>query len=184
MDLRERVARAVAQGMSKVAAARRYEIGLSTVKRYAARQATGTLRPGWSTGRPRALDAAGEDALRAQVMAHPDATLAEHRRRWVEAGGAAVSAATLGRALVRVGWTRTASPVSISPGRSTQATSPRRPRAHCGNRATIPGTSGKRAWSTLPGYTQGIFSAAITRVTSFGKKSREPGGSRESWGSR
>jgi transposase len=106
MDLRERVARAVAGGLSKAAAARRYEIGLSTVKRYVARQAAGGLRPGVSTGRPRALDAAGEVALRAQVAAHPDATIAEHRRLWQAAQGTAPSRSTLGRALVRVGWTR------------------------------------------------------------------------------
>jgi len=107
MDLRERVARAVAQGMSKAEAARRYEVGLSTVKRYARRQeATGTLRPRPIPGRPRALDAAAEDTLRAQVAAHPDATLAEHRHRWADEQGRAVSRATLGRALVRVGWTR------------------------------------------------------------------------------
>jgi len=106
MDLRERVARAVAGGMRKAEAARRYELGLSTVKRYVARQATGALRPGQSSGRPRALDAAGEAALRAQVAAHPDATVAQHRQFWAAAGGATVSAATLGRALGRVGWTR------------------------------------------------------------------------------
>lgn len=106
MDLRERVARAVAGGMSKAEAARRYEIGVSTVKRYAARQAAGALRPGRSTGRPRALDAAGEAALRAQVAAHPDATIAEHRRLWQADHGAAPSRSTLGRALVRAGWTR------------------------------------------------------------------------------
>jgi len=106
MDLRERVARAVAGGMSKAEAARRYELGLSTVKRYARRSAGGALRPGSSTGRPRVLGAAGEVTLRAQVAAHPDATIAEHRRLWAVAHGAAPSRSTLGRALLRVGWTR------------------------------------------------------------------------------
>ena len=107
VDLRARIVRAVENGMSKAEAARRYEVGLSTVKRYVRRRAAGgTLRPGVSTGRPRALDGAAAAALRAQVMAHPDATLAEQRRRWTAAGGAAVSAATLGRALLRAGWTR------------------------------------------------------------------------------
>jgi len=92
--------------MSKAEGARRYEVGLSTVKRYVRRQARGTLRPGVSSGRPRVFDAGSEAALRAQVAAHPDATVAEHRRRWADERGGAVSPATLGRALRRVGWTR------------------------------------------------------------------------------
>jgi transposase len=111
VDLRVRIVRAVGNGMSKAAAARHYEVGLSTVKRYVRRQAaTSTLRPGVSTGRPRVLDTADEAALRAQVAAYPDATLAEHQRRWADAQGTAVSRATLGRALVRIGWTRKKSP--------------------------------------------------------------------------
>jgi len=106
MDLRERVARAVANGMSKAEAARRYELGLSTVKRYVRLGAGGSLRPRISPGRPRALDAAGVVALRAQVAAYPDATIAEHQRLWQAAQGTAPSRATLGRALRRVGWTR------------------------------------------------------------------------------
>jgi transposase len=106
VDLRARIVRAVGNGLSKAEAARRYEVGLSTVKRYVRLGAGGSLRPGASTGRPRALDTAGEAALRAQVAAHPDATVAEHRRLWQAAHGAAPSRATLGRALLRVGWTR------------------------------------------------------------------------------
>jgi len=48
--------------------------------------AGGALEPRVSPGRPRALDATGTAALRAQVATHPDATLAEHRRLWGRPG--------------------------------------------------------------------------------------------------
>jgi transposase len=48
---------------------------------------------------------AHEAALRAQVAAHPDATLAEHCQRWQETHGVVVSVPTMGRALQRLGMT-------------------------------------------------------------------------------
>ena len=106
MDLRERIVRAVEQGMSKAAAGRRYEVGLSTVKRSVRLGLGGSLAAKASTGRPRLLEAAGAAALRAQVAAHPDATLAEHRAIWAREQGLAVSRATLSRALARGGLPR------------------------------------------------------------------------------
>lgn len=104
VDLRERIVRAVAGGMSKAEAARVYAVGLSTVKRYVKQQAEqGHLRAKPPPGRAREIGASDEAALRAQVAARPDATLDEHRRRWAAAGGAAVSRATMGRALARLG---------------------------------------------------------------------------------
>lgn len=104
IDLRARIVQAVANGMSKAEAARVYDVGLSTVKRYVKqRAAAGHLRPKPLPGRARRIGAAAEAALRAQVAAHPDATLDEHRRRWAAAGGAAVSRATMSRTLVRLG---------------------------------------------------------------------------------
>lgn len=91
VDLRERVVRAVEQGISKAEAARRYEVGLSTVKRSVRLGAGGSLVAKTSPGRPRLLDSAAAAALRAQVAAHPDATLAEHRAIWAREQGIAVS---------------------------------------------------------------------------------------------
>jgi len=102
MDLRERIVAAVNGGMSKAAAARVYAVGLSTVKRYARqRTAQGHLRPKPQPGRARAIPVAGETALRAQAAAYPDATLDDHRRRWADAQGPAVSRATMSRAFAR-----------------------------------------------------------------------------------
>ena len=106
VDLRERIVRAVGGGMSKAEAARRYEVGLSTVKRYVRLGAGGSLAAKASPGRPRTIGAAAEAALRAQVTAHPDATVAEHRATWAREQGVAVSRVTLGRALARAGLPR------------------------------------------------------------------------------
>ena len=104
IDLRERIVRAVGGGMSKAEAARVFDVGLSTVKRYARRQAErGHLRATPHPGRAREIGAAEEAALRAQAAAHADATLAEHRRRWAEEQGVTVSRATMSRALARLG---------------------------------------------------------------------------------
>lgn len=104
LDLRERIVRAVDGGLSKAEAARRYDVGLSTVKRYAKQRAeAGHLRAKPPPGRAREIGAEDEAALRAQAAAHADATLAEHRRRWAEARGVTVSRATMSRALARLG---------------------------------------------------------------------------------
>ena len=105
-DLRARIVRAVTGGMSKAEAARRYEVGLSTVKRYVRLGASGSLAAKASPGRPRAIGAGDEAALRAQVAAHPDAKLAAHRARWADEQGVAVSRATMSRALARCGLPR------------------------------------------------------------------------------
>ncbi len=102
MDLRERIVGAVGNGRSKAEAARVFAVGLSTVKRYARQQgAAGHLRPKPQPGRRREIGATAEAALRAQAAAHADATLDDHRRRWADAQGVAVSRATMGRAFAR-----------------------------------------------------------------------------------
>jgi len=59
-----------------------------------------------SPGRPRAIVAGAEAALRAQVAAHSDATVEEHRATWAREQGVAVSRATVSRALARCGLPR------------------------------------------------------------------------------
>jgi transposase len=50
------------------------------------------------------------DALRAQVLAQPDATLADHCRRWAAEHHVTVSVATMSRAFRRLGITLKKSP--------------------------------------------------------------------------
>lgn len=95
---------AVASGLSAVEVARITGVSASSIYRYRHKAAEGaSLEPGHSPGGPRKIGADAEEALRTQVAAQPDATLAEHCAQWVAAGHAAVSAATMSRALARLG---------------------------------------------------------------------------------
>jgi transposase len=107
VDLRTRLVRAVEQGMPKPQVAQVFEVSVRTINRYLRQQhATGILAPKPIPGRPRAISAARQTALIAQVQARPDATLAEHCHTWEQAQGRRVSVATMGRALRRLGWPR------------------------------------------------------------------------------
>lgn len=103
-DLRERLVKAVASGLSVVEIARTMDVSVSSVHRWRRKAAAGaSMEPGTSPGGPRKVGPAEEDALRAQVAAHPDATLAEHCARWAADGHAEISRATMSRALARLG---------------------------------------------------------------------------------
>jgi transposase len=83
-----------------------FRVDPSTLRRWRRRQhQTGSCHTLPRSGRPRHIGATDEAALRAQVAAHADATLAEHCQRWQEASGVAVSVPTMGRALRRLGLT-------------------------------------------------------------------------------
>src|SRR5919206_3233973 len=106
-DLRERIVQAVTSGQSRAAVARTFRVNLSTVKRYTAQY----QRTGWVAPKPRPPRAARiglteQPALRAQLAAQPDATLAEHCARWAASHGVPVSVPTMFRAIARLGWTR------------------------------------------------------------------------------
>lgn len=106
-DLRSRIVEAVDAGMSKAEAARRYDVALSTVKRYVRRmQTTGSLDPTPPPGRTPTIRAHQLEALRAQVTEHPAAYLDEHCTRWKQAHGVMVSTWAMGRAIRKAGFTR------------------------------------------------------------------------------
>ena len=107
VDLRERSLRALASGMPAAEVARLFDVSGSSLYRWRRRQGAGIgLTPGRSSGRPRAIAPEAEAALRAQVVATPDATLAEHCARWQTTHGDGISVAAMQRALVRLGLTR------------------------------------------------------------------------------
>ncbi len=82
---------------------RRFGVSRSSLYRWQRTQtAGGSLQPGQSTGRPRAIPREQEPALRAQVERQPDATLVVHCARWQEHHGVRVSSATMSRALARI----------------------------------------------------------------------------------
>jgi transposase len=91
LDLRERVVKFISEGGSKVEAARRFDLGRSTVYRYLAAVQAGTLAPKMSWGHWRKLN---PQKLQVHVKKHPDATLKElqnvfgvsHHAIWVRLG--------------------------------------------------------------------------------------------------
>jgi transposase len=106
-DLRTRILAAVDGGLSKRQAARLFGVSRSTIKRYAQqRRAPGTLAPKPRSGpRPRVIGPAQEAALRAQLVAAPAATLADHGATWERDQQVRVSGMTMHRAIARLGWT-------------------------------------------------------------------------------
>ena len=105
-DLKERLVRAVADGLPMREAARRFNVAVTTVKRAVVQhRETGSLVRKPIPGRPRMLRGAQEALLRARLAAAPDATLLEHCAWWAEHTGQQVSQTTMWRALHRLGWT-------------------------------------------------------------------------------
>jgi transposase len=107
VDLRQKILLATDAGMSISEAARVFHVGQSTIKRYKTLQREQrTLVPKPHPGRPPNIRGDDLDALRAQVLACPDATLEEHCLTWERSHGVLVSNSTMSRGLLRLGMTR------------------------------------------------------------------------------
>jgi transposase len=105
-DFRGRLLRAIDAGLARAEAARRFGVDVSTIKRWQRRRReTGSPAPAPRSGRRPRIGPAEAPALVAQVVAHPDATLAAHCQRWEATTGVRVSEATMCRALARSGLT-------------------------------------------------------------------------------
>ena len=106
-DLRKKIVSAVGRGMSKAQAARTFEVGLSSVKRYVEKANRGeSLAPKKSPGSPPKIDQTATRLLEEDLKERPYATLKE-RRDCVEAvSGISVSRSTLCRAIARIGSSR------------------------------------------------------------------------------
>ena len=103
-DLRERLLVAQDAGLAVAEIARGCGLSARTLRRWRQWQREcGSLVTRPRAGRPRAILAAQEAAVRAQVAAHADATLAEHCARWEADHGVRVSTATMFRLLTRLG---------------------------------------------------------------------------------
>lgn len=106
-DLRERVVRAAEEGRPRAEIIHLFGVSRATIKRYVKQQReSGDLAAKPIPGRP----AYKGDALRAdlwgQLEANREATLPEHCQIWEATHGQRVSAATMGRAIKSLGWTR------------------------------------------------------------------------------
>jgi transposase len=110
LDLRERVVRAVRQGMSRHEVVSTFGISLSTLKRWLALAKQGALAPQPRPGLPPLLRREAHPLLEAQLLeaqlrAHPDATLQEHAALWQQNQGQQLSRATMARAILRLDYT-------------------------------------------------------------------------------
>jgi transposase len=108
IDLRERVLAALDRGTPRAEVVTTFQVSLASLKRWlAARRDTGEVSPRPpSGGSAPTITPALDDAVRAQVAAFPDATLAEHASRWNAEHGTTISQWTIGRAIRRLGLTR------------------------------------------------------------------------------
>ena len=106
-DLRAKILAAVDNGMSKSQAARTFGVGLATVKRYAAlRRDRGSLEPTPHPGRPPIIRPEQQEALWAQLVAHPAAYLDEQCALWEAQTGDRLSISAMSRTIKRLGFTR------------------------------------------------------------------------------
>jgi transposase len=106
VDLRERVVRAVEAGLSRRAAARRFEVSISFVIKLVQRwRRKGTVHPDRYGGWKRPALAAHTERVRALLAAEPDLTIAELRSR-LASEGIHVSPAAISRFLSAAGLTR------------------------------------------------------------------------------
>ena len=108
LDLRKRVLAAVDGGLSRTAAARRYQVGRATITEWVKlRRETGSFGARQSPGRPRTIALTDQDSLRAQLSAQPDASLRQHVADWsAQHPSQTISMATMLRAIRRLNWTR------------------------------------------------------------------------------
>lgn len=103
LDLRARLLQARDAGLSPVGIARLLGISRRPQRRWVQQRATtGDLAPRHSPGRPPKIAPTALPALQAQVLAHPDATLAEHCARWAATTGVHLATVTMSRYLRRL----------------------------------------------------------------------------------
>lgn len=106
-DLRERVVKAVDQGLSRAEIVKLFGVSPATIKRYLKlRRETGNIAPKVIPGYPPRKIGALQRGLQPQLKAHSDATLEEHCRLWEAETGVKVSISTMSDAIQRLRWTR------------------------------------------------------------------------------
>jgi transposase len=133
VDLRERVVRAVEAGLSRRAAAARFEVSVSFVVKLMQRwRRLGTVAPEQVGGWKRSALEAHAERVRMLLAAEPDLTIAELRTRLAEKGVAA-SRSGIGRFLAAAGLTRKKR-LSTPPSRTGRTSPPR----------ALPGANGSR----------------------------------------
>jgi transposase len=107
VDLRRKVVDALASGTPKAHVARAFGLGISTVKRYVAKERRGEdLDPKRPPGKRRKLEEAARRLLERDLEERPAATLPQRREFLERVVGVSVSDSTVSRALRRMGFSR------------------------------------------------------------------------------
>ena len=103
-DFRDRLLRALDAGLARAGAACTFGASERTMRRWQQRRRElGMVAAMPRRGRQRHIGGGGRTGAARPVRAQPDATLVEHCAHWAATQGGAVSAATMSRALRRLG---------------------------------------------------------------------------------
>lgn len=106
-DLRKKIVAAIERGMSKVQAARTFDVSLSSVKRYSRIAREGrSLEPRKSPGRPRKADEKARALLEKDVEERPGTTISQRRHFLEHLTGTTLSDATVRRLMKRMGFSQ------------------------------------------------------------------------------
>jgi len=97
IELRSRIVEAVEEGESKSSVARRFKVGLSTVKRYMKRAQAGCLEAKTASGPKSWLSKEAAEVLRQQVKDHNDWTLEQHAEGLGKSTGLNVKKSAIGK---------------------------------------------------------------------------------------
>jgi transposase len=106
IDLRERIVRALDDGMTKSEAARTFKVSRATVQRYDRYRENGLAVSPAKSGPEARIGPQQRAALERQLAEAPGATLAEHCALWEVTHGVRVSVATMSRVFARLGLRR------------------------------------------------------------------------------
>ena len=106
-EVRERVLRAVDQGIPRSEIVRVLGVSVATIGRYLKqRRETGHVQPKAIPGRPSQKVKPLQAGLQAQLEAFPDATLEQHCQYREQSHGMQVSRWSISRAIKGLNWTR------------------------------------------------------------------------------
>src|SRR5215217_7647193 len=106
-DLRKKIVTSIDRGMSKAQAARRFDVSLSSVKRYSRTASQGgSLEPRKRPGRPRKAEEKAQLFLRKDVEERPAVTISQRRRFLEHVTDTTLSDSTVRRLMKRLGFSQ------------------------------------------------------------------------------
>jgi transposase len=114
-DLRERIIQHHTAGVHLNEIASTFQVGHRTIERYVRLlETTGSLEPGITSGRHRAVNDAQLLEFETQLKNNQDATLEQHQQLWFKAHKQSLSTAMISRMISRLGWTLKKATIPVS----------------------------------------------------------------------